>query len=143
MSENNEIIPALEDNAVVENKTEVVVAKSMAENSKESSENSTFIESKPEAKVQEGKASKNSKKAKKEEVATKKTSKKKDKKQKKEFKLGRRFKETASELKKVTWPKFPAVIKKTGIVLAFVLIVGVVLFGIDRLLSFLLGLLAG
>ena len=54
---------------------------------------------------------------------------------------GQEFAETASELKKVNWPTAGSVIKKTGIVLAVVLIFAVVLFGIDRLLSWLFELL--
>ena len=67
----------------------------------------------------------------------------KNKKQKeqKQSKLGKHIKATASELKKVAWPTFGSVIKKTGIVLAVVLIFAVVLFGIDRLLSWLFDLL--
>ena len=63
------------------------------------------------------------------------------KKDKKPSKLGKRFKETTSELKKVTWPSFFDVVKKTGVVLAVVLIFAVVLFGIDRLLAWLFDLL--
>ena len=69
--------------------------------------------------------------------------KKANKKQKehKQSKVGKKIKETASELKKVTWPTFGSVVKKTGVVLAVVLIFAVVLFGIDRLLSWLFELL--
>lgn len=69
--------------------------------------------------------------------------KKADKKQKehKQSKLGKKVKETASELKKVSWPTFGSVLKKTGVVLAVVLIFAVVLFGIDRLLTWLFELL--
>ena len=68
---------------------------------------------------------------------------KKQKKEKKQSKLGKKFKETTSELKKVSWPTFSQVCKKTGVVLAVVVIFAVVLFGIDRLLSWLFGLLTG
>ncbi len=60
--------------------------------------------------------------------------KKKDKK-KEPSKIGRKAKETMSELKKVTWPTFGEVLKKTGIVIAFVLIFGVFLFGVNYLLG--------
>lgn len=67
---------------------------------------------------------------------------KKKKKEKKERKgFGRRVKETASELKKVTWPTFGEVCKKTGVVIAFVLIFGLVLFGVNYLLGGLVNLL--
>ena len=65
--------------------------------------------------------------------------KKKDKKEKRGF--GKRVKETASELKKVTWPSFGEVCKKTGIVIAFVVIFGVFLFGVNYLLGGLVSLL--
>ena len=66
---------------------------------------------------------------------------KKKSKVKKPSKTAKRIKETTSELKKVTWPTFGTVVKKTGVVLAVVLIFAVVLFGIDRLLSWLFELL--
>ncbi len=69
---------------------------------------------------------------------------KKDKKKKeKSHKISKKTKETVSELKKVTWPTFPDVVKRTGVVLAVVIIFAVVLFGIDVLLSFLSSLLMG
>ena len=49
-------------------------------------------------------------------------------------------KETVSELKKVSWPKFSKVVKNTGIVLVVVLIFGAVIFGIDSGLQALLKL---
>ena len=80
---------------------------------------------------------------KKEEKTSTKPNKKKDnaKKSKQPSKVGKRIKETASELKKVSWPSFGSVIKKTGVVLAVVLIFAVVLFGVDRLLAWLFDLL--
>ena len=65
----------------------------------------------------------------------------KAKKEKKPNKVGKALKESASELKKVTWPSFGKVAKQTGVVLAFVLIFAVVLFGFDFLLGKLFGLL--
>ena len=61
----------------------------------------------------------------------------------KENKLGKKTREISSELKKVTWPSFKEVVKKTGVVLAVVAIFAVVIFGIDMLLTFLRGLLVG
>ena len=74
--------------------------------------------------------------------------KKVDKKGKKEKvkekgKLARKARETTSELKKVTWPTFKDVVKRTGVVLAVVVIFAVILFGIDSLFGFLFGLLTG
>ena len=70
---------------------------------------------------------------------------KKDNNKKKEKRggVGKKVKETASELKKVTWPTFAEVVKKTGIVIAFVVIFGLFLFGVNSLLGWLVGLLAG
>lgn len=63
----------------------------------------------------------------------KKTDKKKDKKPAKEKKPGlfRKLREAWSELKKVSWPTFASVVKKTGIVILVVLLFTLVLFGID------------
>ena len=68
-----------------------------------------------------------------------KNTKKKDVKEKGKFK--RKAKETFSELKKVTWPTFGEVCKKTGVVLVVVLIFAVVIFGMDAGLGALVSLL--
>lgn len=52
-----------------------------------------------------------------------------------------RAKETVSELKKVSWPSFATVVKNTGMVLAIVLVFGLLIFGIDSLIIWLLSLL--
>ena len=52
----------------------------------------------------------------------------------------RKLKEAWSELKKVTWPGFSSVVKKTGVVIVVVLIFTVVIFGIDYLLGLLYNL---
>lgn len=77
------------------------------------------------------------------EVKAKDTNKNKSKKPKvkKPNKVAKALKDTGNELKKVTWPGFKQVAKQTGIVLAFVLVFGVVLFGFERLCSWLAGLL--
>ena len=64
---------------------------------------------------------------------------KKKKKEKKQSKMAKRLKETSSELKKVTWPKFGTVLKQTGVVLAVTAAFLLVVFGIDRLCSWLVG----
>ncbi len=74
-------------------------------------------------------------------VKEEKTKAKKDKKPR-EKKIGKKTREMTSELKKVTWPTFSEVAKKTGVVLAVVVIFAVVVFGIDALLGFLFDLLA-
>ena len=94
--------------------------------------------------VEEKKDAKSDKPAEKSKVEEKKKQKDKNKKgKKKENKKGlvKKTKETASELKKVTWPTFGDVVKKTGIVIAFVVIFGLLIFGVDTLLAFLSGLL--
>ena len=68
-----------------------------------------------------------------EQKAEKKTTAKK--KEKKPSKIKTKTKEVASELKKVTWPTFPQIVKKTATVLVVVLGFAVVLLGIDKLLQ--------
>ena len=94
---------------------------------------------------------KEGKKAKKEEVTVSQKDKQKadkakaDKKKKANGKekvsLRRKTRETFAELKKVTWPSFADVCKKTGVVLVVVLIFAVIIFGIDFGLGKLMGLL--
>lgn len=67
---------------------------------------------------------------------------KKQPKVKKQSKVSKKLKETSSELKKVVWPSFPKVVKQTSVVLAVVIIFTIILFGIDRLLSWIFSLLA-
>ena len=79
-------------------------------------------------------------KAKEEKLAkSDKAKKQKKSKDKKPSKMARRLKETSSELKKVTWPKFKTVLKQTGVVLLVTAIFLLVVFGIDRLCSWLVG----
>jgi len=59
----------------------------------------------------------------------------------KDNKVARTIKGSFSELKKVSWPSFGKVVKQTAIVLGVVLFFTVILFGIDRLLSWLFSLL--
>lgn len=88
----------------------------------------------------EEKTEKANKKDAKDNNKTKKTNdKKKDKKEK--GKLKRKAKETFSELKKVSWPSFGEVCKKTGVVLVVVLVFAVVIFGIDYCLGLLVNLI--
>lgn len=63
------------------------------------------------------------------------------KKEKKQSKIAKTTKETVSELKKVTWPTFGDVVKKTGVVIAFVVIFGLFIYGVNTLLAWLTGLL--
>ena len=68
-----------------------------------------------------------------------KAQKQKKSKERKQSKIAKRLKETSSELKKVTWPKFTTVLKQTGVVLAVTAAFLLVVFGIDRLCSWLVG----
>ena len=73
------------------------------------------------------------------QVKVEKAKDKKKKKEKKPSKIAKSFKETTSELKKVTWPKFTTVLKQTGVVLLVTAVFLLVVFGIDRLCSWLVG----
>ena len=57
--------------------------------------------------------------------------------------IGRKFKETFSELKRVTWPTFPKVVKATCVVLVVVIAFTVVITAINYGLQELLGLVTG
>lgn len=57
--------------------------------------------------------------------------------------MGRKLKEVFSELKRVTWPTFPKVLKATGVVLTVVLVFLVVVTGINYGLQALLDLITG
>lgn len=56
--------------------------------------------------------------------------------------VGAKFRETFSELKRVTWPSFTTVLKTTGVVLVVVFAFLAVVTGIDSLLGWLLGLIS-
>lgn len=81
-------------------------------------------------------------------LATKETAKKqkdvkkvkKDKKPNIFKRIGAKFKDIFSELKKVSWPSFAKVVKQTGIVLVVVLVFLVVIAAFDTGLYSLLGL---
>ena len=53
--------------------------------------------------------------------------------------FGKKLKETFSELKRVTWPSFPKVVKATCVVLVvvitFTVIITAINFGLDKLLD--------
>ena len=52
-----------------------------------------------------------------------------------------RFKETVSELKKVSWPSFKQTCKQTGTVLVVVAVFMLVVLGIDSLLTWIISLI--
>ena len=56
--------------------------------------------------------------------------------------LGTKIKDTFSELKRVTWPTFPKVVKQTGVVLVVVLFFLVIITAFDTGLLQLLTLVA-
>ena len=56
--------------------------------------------------------------------------------------VGAKIKETFSELKRVTWPKLPTVLKTTGVVLVIVAAFLIVVTGIELGLKELLGLIS-
>lgn len=56
--------------------------------------------------------------------------------------MGAKIKEVFSELKRVTWPTFPTVVKTTGVVLVVVLAFLIVVTGVDSLLGWLLKLIS-
>ena len=56
--------------------------------------------------------------------------------------IGAKLKERFSELKRVTWPKFPKVVKTTGLVLVIVFAFLAIVTGIDAGLGALLGLIS-
>ena len=57
--------------------------------------------------------------------------------------MGRKIKETFSELKRVTWPTFGKALKATGVVLVIVLIFTIIVTAINYGLSALLELMIG
>lgn len=75
------------------------------------------------------------------EVKAKDVKKKKKDKVKQPNKIVKSLKETGNELKKVSWPGFKEVVKQTSVVLVVVVVFGLVLFGFDRLCSWLTGFL--
>lgn len=52
-----------------------------------------------------------------------------------------RIKETFSELKKVSWPSFGKTMQQTGMVLSVVFIFGLLVLGLDLLVTYLLKLI--
>ncbi len=56
--------------------------------------------------------------------------------------VGAKIKEVFSELKRVTWPTFPTVLKTTGVVLVIVFIFLVITTGVDAGFAYLLDLIS-
>ncbi len=117
----------------------------MSKKQKKINANLALSEKEKQNKISEGVIAneKSNKIAKNSEQNSKNKKEKKNKEVKEKKGLVRKTKETISELKKVTWPSFGEVVKKTGIVVAFVLIFGVFIFGVNTLLGGLVNLLMG
>lgn len=56
-------------------------------------------------------------------------------------KISKYFKEVKSEMKKVVWPAFAKVRQNTLIVLVYVLLVGIVIWGLDALFTWVMSLI--
>ena len=142
----NKNLTAQVNKAQADAELEKQVVPTGAENPETQTENSTLtensnkVENSKEDKVSEENKGKGKNKA--VEVKAKDVDKKKKKeKVKKPNKVAKALKDTGSELKKVTWPKFGEVVKQTGIVLVVVIVFALVLLGLDKLCSLLVGLL--
>lgn len=55
--------------------------------------------------------------------------------------IAKYFRDTVSEMKKVTWPTRKQIINNAIIVLIVVVVAAVVIFGLDTIFGFILGLL--
>lgn len=108
--------------------------------SKKNNKSQNVTEEKAVPTQEENIKNKSDKKAEKADKADKNKKLKKKKEKKNKLNLKENAKGTMSELKKVTWPTFAEVVKRTGVVLAVVLIFAVILFGIDVLFEFVFGL---
>lgn len=113
-------------------KNQVVTGEPVVENAEQNNNAEEVVEEKQEVSV----------KGQKEEPKKESNKKKKSKKDKKPSKVVRMFKETGSELKKVTWPTFKETVKRTGIVLGVVIFFGLILFAFDYILTVLSSLLS-
>lgn len=113
-------------------KNQVVTGEPVVENAEQINNVEEVVEEKQEVSV----------KGQKEESKKESNKKKKSKKDKKPSKAVRMFKETGSELKKVTWPTFKETVKRTGVVLGVVIFFGLILFAFDYILTVLSSLLS-
>ena len=113
-------------------KNQAVTGEPVVENAEQNNNVEEVVEEKQEVSV----------KGQKEEPKKESNKKKKSKKDKKPSKFVRMFKETGSELKKVTWPTFKETVKRTGVVLGVVIFFGLILFAFDYTLTVLSSLLS-
>ena len=94
---------------------------------------------KEEKSLKPAKEEKSSKPAK-ADKSSKKTVKKDDKKPNIFARIAKYFRECKAEVKKITWPTPRTVFNNCGIVLLIILVMGLLIFGLDRGLFALLGL---
>ncbi|MBQ2444264.1 MAG: preprotein translocase subunit SecE [Clostridia bacterium] len=95
---------------------------------------------KEEKSLKPAKEEKSSKPAK-ADKSSKKTVKKDDKKPNIFARIAKYFRECKAEVKKITWPTPRTVFNNCGIVLLIILVMGLLIFGLDRGLFALLGLI--
>ena len=57
--------------------------------------------------------------------------------------LGDSFRGYKSEFKKIVWPSWKTILKNTGIVVTFIIVLGLFIYGIDFLFSYLFKLVIG
>ncbi len=96
----------------------------------------------PETEVSEATETKasaeNTEKSEKEAKASKSTDKKK---RSSEKKVGKFFRDTKGEFKKIIWPTFPSVVRNTGVTLAMCAVMGILICVVDLGLSALINLM--
>ena len=126
---------------LTEEEVEVQMIQIEEESTEESTEQTNQdLEDKNAEVLKDNKKSKETKDSKKDQSKENDSKKKTKKNENKPNVVAKETKETVSELKKVSWPSFSKVVKKTGVVIAVMIIFTVVLFGIDKLLSLLFDL---
>ena len=92
------------------------------------------------AEKKSAKADKKSEKTDKKAKDIKKTDNKKNKKPNVFARMAKYFRECKAEVKKITWPTAKSVFKNCGIVLVIIIVMGLLIFGLDRGLFALLNL---
>ncbi|MCL1903445.1 MAG: preprotein translocase subunit SecE [Oscillospiraceae bacterium] len=108
--------------------------------SKENEKNDIEVdEIKESAKESDGKVSKDKKAVQKK--PTEKSTKKPDANKKSKRSPLKWFKDARAEFKKVTWPTSKQVVKNTSVVLTMLAVAGIAVWGLDKLLDFLLRLI--
>ena len=57
--------------------------------------------------------------------------------------LGDALRGYKSELKKIVWPSWKTILKNTSVVVTFIIVLGLFIYGVDFLFSFLFKLIVG